>query len=465
MSQTSTAPTTKAASPLGVRNFRLLWIGESVSLLGDQFTLIAYPWLVLQLTGDALILGTVMALMGIPRALFMLIGGALVDRFSPRTIMLVTNAARLVLVGMLAALTLSDTIQLWMLYGFALLFGLADAFYFPGQSSIVPQILDKDQLQSGNTIVQGTAQLGLFLGPVLAGGLIALVGGTASASADALPSMIGIGVAFGIDALSFLASIGALWLMRPRRAVELDEDQRSVIQSIAAGMRYLWQNEALRFILILIVASNFFIMGPMMIGIPVLAKTTLAEGAAAYGIVMSAFGGGALVGIILSGVLPRLNPARMGTILLTIQALMGVALALLPLSTATAYAAVMALIMGAVNGYVNISFFTWLQKRVPEHLMGRVMSVIMFASVGLTPVSTALAGVLIDWNLTAVFIGGGILMALVTLLSLTSRAVRDMGMQVTGEFHAVSVGDAVRATSEMPNLRTATGEIPIIGGD
>lgn len=465
MSQTSTAPTTKAASPLGVRNFRLLWIGESVSLLGDQFTLIAYPWLVLQLTGDALILGTVMALMGIPRALFMLIGGALVDRFSPRTIMLVTNAARLVLVGVLAALTLSDAIQLWMLYGFALLFGLADAFYFPGQSSIVPQILDKDQLQSGNTIVQGTAQLSLFLGPVLAGGLIALVGGTASASADALPSMIGIGVAFGIDALSFLASVGALWLMRPRRAVELDADQRSVIQSIAAGMRYLWQNEALRFILILIVASNFFIMGPMMIGIPVLAKTTLAEGAAAYGIVMSAFGGGALVGIILSGVLPRLKPARMGTILLTIQALMGVALALLPLSTATAYAAGMALLMGAVNGYVNISFFTWLQKRVPEYLMGRVMSVIMFASVGLTPVSTALAGVLIDWNLTAVFIGGGILMALVTLLSLTSRAVRDMGMQVTGEFQAVSVGDAVRATSELPNLRTATGEIPIIGGD
>ncbi len=465
MSQTATMPTNKPASPLSVRNFRLLWIGESISLLGDQFTLIAYPWLVLQLTGDALILGTVMALMGIPRALFMLIGGALVDRFSPRTIMLLTNAARLVLVAILAGLALTDAIQTWMLYAFALAFGLADAFYFPGQSSIVPQILEKDQLQSGNTIVQGTAQLSLFVGPVLAGGLIALVGGTTNADGEAMPSMIGIGVAFVIDALSFLASVGALWLMRPRRPVERDEDQGGVLQSIAAGMRYLWSNEALRFILILIVASNFFIMGPMMIGIPVLAKTTLPEGAAAYGIVMSAFGGGALVGIILSGVLPRLKPARMGTILLIIQALMGVALALLPLSPVTAYAAVMALIMGAVNGYVNISFFTWLQKRIPENLMGRIMSVIMFASVGLTPVSTALAGVLIDWNLTAVFIGGGVLMALVTLLSLTSRAVRNMGLQVTGEFHAVSIDDAVRATSELPSLRTATGEIPIVGGD
>src|SRR5512143_3326366 len=96
----------KSLHPLRVRDFRLLWIGESISLLGDQFTIIAYPWLVLQLTGSALVLGTTMALMGIPRALFMLIGGALVDRFSPRTIMFVTNAARLGTVMLLAALTL-----------------------------------------------------------------------------------------------------------------------------------------------------------------------------------------------------------------------------------------------------------------------------------------------------------------------------------------------------------------------
>src|SRR5215468_5554311 len=90
----------KPASPLSVRNFRLLWIGEGISLLGDQFYLIALPWLVLQLTGSALALGTVLALASIPRALFMLIGGAFVDRYSPRSVMFASNFARLVAVAL-----------------------------------------------------------------------------------------------------------------------------------------------------------------------------------------------------------------------------------------------------------------------------------------------------------------------------------------------------------------------------
>src|SRR5215813_5779789 len=99
----------KPASPLTVRNFRLLWIGESISLLGDQFYMIALPWLVLQLTGNALALGTIMAL-----------------------------------VALLTVLVLTSAIQLWMLYIFALAFGLADAFFFPGQSAILPRILEED---------------------------------------------------------------------------------------------------------------------------------------------------------------------------------------------------------------------------------------------------------------------------------------------------------------------------------
>src|SRR5262245_16828558 len=119
----TTAP--KPASPLTVRNFRLLWIGESISLLGDQFYMIALPWLVLQLTGNALALGAIMALAAVPRALFMLIGGAFVDRFSPRNVMFASDFARLLLVALLTVLVLSGGIQLWMLYVFALAFGLA----------------------------------------------------------------------------------------------------------------------------------------------------------------------------------------------------------------------------------------------------------------------------------------------------------------------------------------------------
>src|SRR6266498_1924800 len=91
---------------LRIRNFRMLWIGEGISLLGDQFYMIALPWLVLLLTGNALTVGTVLATAGIPRALFMLVGGALTDRFTPRKLMISSNLARMVLTGLLAALVL-----------------------------------------------------------------------------------------------------------------------------------------------------------------------------------------------------------------------------------------------------------------------------------------------------------------------------------------------------------------------
>ena len=143
-----TKPETKVTplNVLKIRNFRLLWIGEGISLLGDQFYMIALPWLVLSLTGNALAVGTVMAMAGIPRALFMLVGGALTDRFTPRKLMINSNLARMVLTGLLAALVATNLIQIWMLYGFALFFGLADAFFFPAQSAIVPQLVDKDRL-------------------------------------------------------------------------------------------------------------------------------------------------------------------------------------------------------------------------------------------------------------------------------------------------------------------------------
>src|SRR5512135_1333155 len=106
---------TSPASVLRIRNFRLLWIGEGISLLGDQFYLIALPWLVLALTGNALAVGTVLSTAGIPRAMFMLLGGALTDRFTPRKLMIISNLARLMLTGVLAALVITNLIQPWML--------------------------------------------------------------------------------------------------------------------------------------------------------------------------------------------------------------------------------------------------------------------------------------------------------------------------------------------------------------
>jgi MFS family permease len=313
-----------------------------------------------------------------------------------------------------------------MLYAFALAFGLADSFYFPGQTAILPQLLPKDQLQMGNTIVQGTAQLSLFLGPVLAGVLIALLGN--AATADSVPSTGGIGIAFGLDALTFIASLLCLILMRVPRVTEHAAEQQNVIDSIKAGFAYFWSQTVLRVLFLLMVAMNFLILGPVMVGIPVLAATRLPEGAAAFGIMMSAFGGGALLGIILSNMLP-LKKDQFGAMLMGIISVMGFGLALMPLFNSTVVEAVIMLGIGIANGFVNINFFTWLQKRIPQELMGRVMSLLMFSSVGLAPVSNAIAGAILDINLNVLFIGGGLLMSAVSLLSILLPAVRSMGSE------------------------------------
>ncbi len=297
---------------LRVRNFRMLWIGQGISVHGDQFYMIALPWLVLQLTGDALAVGTVLALVAFPRALFMLVGGALIDRFSPRNVMLAPDALRLVLVTLLTLLILAGSIQMWMLYGFALLFGLAAAFFYPAQPALIPQLLEEDELQTGNVLNMGTAQLGIFVGPVVAGGLIALMDTGSVQGAAGSSHTLGIAVAFGVDALSSLVSLVTLWMIHlpdTKKADETIGKKEGMFASIRAGLVHAWNDYPVRLLTIFLAAIMLLINGPFVVVVPVLSATRFAGGAAAFGIIMSAFGGGALLGMVLAGVLPKL-PAR-----------------------------------------------------------------------------------------------------------------------------------------------------------
>lgn len=421
-------------SILAVRNFRLLWIGEGISLLGDQFYMIALPWLVLQLTGSALAMGTVLAVAGIPRALFMLLGGALTDRFSPKAVMIWSNAVRMSFVGLLTVLVLTGSIQLWMIYALALIFGLADAFFFPAQSTIVPQLVDKEDLQAANSVIQGTAQFSLFAGPVVAGAIIAILdGGGAAIAGTTVPDMRGIGAAFAIDALSFVASLTCLSLMRIKPASELQDqnrEQSGVFSSIRECLSYVWGNPSLRIWFILIAAMNLLVTGPFSVGIPVLADDRFPEGAAAFGILVSAYGGGSLVGIILAGALPKLPLNRMGTVLLLLSATLGIEVALMGLVWNLYLLAFVNLAMGVANGYVVIQFITWLQSRTPEAMLGRVMGLLMFAAVGLSPVSTAIAGAAITLSESGLFVVAGLLMTALCVAFMLSPAVRDAATEL-----------------------------------
>ncbi len=389
------------------RNFRLLWIGDGISTLGDQFALIAFPWLVLQLTNDGFALGLIIALINAARALFTLVGGALVDRFSPRRVMFASNIVRMFVFVLLAILVLTGQIQLWMVFVLGLIFGAADALYYPAQTAILPRILAPEQLAMGNTLVQGLAEFSLFVGPVIAGSVIALVGG--SSGAETSPSMTGIGVAFGIDAFSFLASLIALYFIHAQPAEEA-EFQPSMLESIKTGIVYVWSQSTTRLLFVLAMIVNLLFSGPFWVGVPVLANVSLVEKAAAYGIVVSAFGAGSLIGMVLAGVLFPPRPGLYWRVLLGLVIVMGTGLILIPATTSTLIVSLAAALMGLAYGYMTIATVTRLQKQVPGELLGRVMGLLMFASMIVSPLSSLLAGALVNVSLSGLFVIAGALM-------------------------------------------------------
>lgn len=389
-----------------IRDFRLLFAGVSTSLLGDQFTLIATPWLALQLTGDPVVLGTVLALEGIPRALFMLFGGAITDRFSPRVIMLAADIVRFVLVAMMTAVTFTGMIQLWMLYAFSLGFGLVAGFAVPAGNSIVPMIVKEKDLQAGNSLVMGVGQLVGFIGPVVAGILIGHFS----------ESLFGVGLAFGIDAITFALSALTLGLMRQGGDLSSTakmQEQETVWAAILAGLKYLWQDEALRLMFLVIAAINFLFVGPILVGIPVLADQRLAEGAVAFGMLMSGFAGGNLVGFLLAGTLPRPNGKVVRLLLIALLVAFGTVLGLIGFIHLTWVDFALMVLLGLGNGYVTIILFTSIQSRTPKTMLGRIMSLLTLSSIGLVPVSQALSGAVITLNLPLLFVLAGGLMVLV----------------------------------------------------
>ena len=184
------------------KNFVWLMAGSIISMLGDQFTLVALPWLVLRMTGDTLVLGTVLGLLSLPRALFILMGGAVVDRYSPKAVLMVTKYVNTLLLGVLAVLVLIGGLSLWMVYGLALAIGLATAFSIPSATSMLPHVMPRAQLPAANGLMMAARQFSMFMGPLLAGGLIAVFGGGVSGSAmvGVVTDALGLSVAFGLDA-------------------------------------------------------------------------------------------------------------------------------------------------------------------------------------------------------------------------------------------------------------------------
>lgn len=408
-------------------NFRWLTAGGMVSMLGDQFTLIALPWLVLRMTGDTAVLGTVLALVSVPRAVFILVGGALVDRYSPYRVLMLTKFINAGLLGTLAALVFTGSLSLPLVYAISLGIGLASAFSIPSGTSMLPSVVRPEQLAVANSVMLGLRQLSMFLGPLLAGLLIALFGdGGGGVVVDAT----GIGIAFAFDACSFALSA---WTqskitMRVAAAPPAGAPQ-SVWHSIGEGLRHIGRDAELRTCFLYWAAVAVLIMGPLHIALPVLASSQPGMGASALGLMVGAHGAGTLAGMVVSGSGLRLRLGTLGLTVLAADAVIGLLFIPMGAIGAAWQGAGLMFAIGLLGGFMQVAVFTWIQRRVPGALMGRAMSLFMFIFMGLVPMAAAVTGWLMrSITLAQLFAGCGaalVLLAGAAAVGSPMRRVRD----------------------------------------
>jgi MFS family permease len=414
-------------APLAIRDYRLTWFGESVSLIGDHFHIVALSWLVLGLTGSGLALGAVLVASAIPRGIFMLVGGVLSDRIPPRSLVLASNIIRAVLTATIAALIFGDRIQIWHLMLLGVAFGTVDAVFYPAINTLVARLVPSERLAAANGLLQGTTQLIGTIGPAFAGFAIAIVG---------------VAAAFAFDALTFVVAAIALWLVhtgttRPTDAsastevvpVMTDADDTPTVHpsmwaSLVEGFRSVLGDSLMRQLVLLSLVFNLAFTGPIVVGLPWLVLIHFQGDAPMLGVLFGVLGAGSLIGAVLGGSLAR--PARFGSIVLGLVVVMGVLFAGIGLAPSVAVAALLAGPMGVCNGYTNVVLIAWIQERTEPRLLGRTMSFVMLGSVVAAPLSLALAGLLVDTHATALFVAAGVLVVVTALIGIASGVPRRM---------------------------------------
>jgi MFS family permease len=411
---------TVAGGPLKVRNFNLLFGGQTISVIGDALYTVALPWLVLTTGGSAQELGIVLVAYGIPRAVSMLAGGWLSDRLRPRRLMLIADAVRLLLVGLLAVIAMGGHPTLWQLCAIAVPLGAFGGAFLPASQSILPETLSPDELQAGNGLMMASRQGANLIGAAMAGVIVAAL----------TPA-----VALAIDAGTFLVSALSLALMRTTHPAAPGMGKQTASREKGASgvqerveqiglWRFLRTSRLIQGAVLMFMVIGLVSGGLIEVALPALVHGPLHANASAFGITLAAWGAGALVGAIVAGALGKRK--HKGLSMLLAGLLMAAMIALLP-TWGVAFAVGCMLIAGVAGSIVNVVLFTAIQLAIPRHLMGRVMGLLLFSSFGVYPLSVALAGVLSNQLGPAIFFPlSGLLLALAMLLGMTQRALREI---------------------------------------
>src|SRR6266571_750899 len=384
-------------APLRVRDYRLLFSGQLISTIGDAFYAVALPWLVLTNGGNAQELGIILSAYGIPRIGSVLLGGVLSDRLRPRRVMLLADGVRAVLVGILAMLVLVGHPALWQLLLVAIPLGTFEGLFLPASSAMLPEVLEDKDLQAGNALNTSSLQLASLIGSGTGGVIVAtlqsgtalvLIRGRSQATQQAASQEPQVElVAEGMRTMAELVPNE-----QPIEITEEAEQQKQASEQPMKFWKFVRTSQVLQAAFLVALFANITFGGLLEVALPSLAHGPFATGATGYGAILAAFGAGALLGGIVTGMLGNI-PHR-GTFALGVAILQAIAVALIPYGGLAGSIVCMAA-MGIFNSVTNVIFITIIQQIIPRHLLGRIMGVFMFASFGSYPLSVAIVGTIV----------------------------------------------------------------------
>lgn len=389
-------------------NYRLYWFGQVISISGSFMQVTAQQWLVYKLTGSPLALGTVTFVNTLPSLFLSLWAGVLVDRMDKRRLLLILQWVMLGLALTLAGLTYTGLITYPVVLVLSALLGVATTFDLPARHAFTVEMTSKEDLNSAVAMNSSMFNLARLVGPAVAGVVVGQVGEAA---------------AFGLNALSFLAVIAGLALMRLPPYTPRAQTTR-VLDDLKEGLNFIWGNRTVLMLVLTVVAPGLFGF-PLNALIPIMAGDVLGLPAEGYGMLVSAIGLGALMGAITLAVVGRGHKGALLSVAMLVGAAGGMvfgASSWVPLS----FAALMAVGWGMVTHLASAN--TLLQLLSPDHLRGRVLAAFLWVVVGAAPLGALILGGLAEalsapW---AIVLGSGVSLLGVLLIQWRLPALRQL---------------------------------------
>lgn len=353
-------------------DYRRLFLGRTISLIGDGVSPVALAFAVLDLTGSPTDLGIILAVHSLVLTALVLAGGVFADRISPRRAMLGADATRTVSMGLIAALLLTGTAQIWELALLYAVDGAATALFNPASNAIVPQIVPGRRLQEANALLSFSRWAGKVAGPALAGVLLAL----------GSP-----GTAIAVDAVTFAISAICLWGVRAP-GIRAEDAGESFLADLRHGWREFWSRSWMVAIVLSAGLSNAIFFPIFQVLGPTVARESL-NGSSSWALIMACWGAGGLLGGLVA---LSLRPRRPLLVSEGFVLFFAVPVALLAIPSTTALIAAGALIGGSTVSLAEILYDTTTAQQIPPQSLSRVVAYDWFGSLALEPIGLALVG-------------------------------------------------------------------------